>query len=400
MRIGYNVPVVDQLEEVGGITLETTPQLWTKTEGAAHAAPEQVGFDSGQLGKLDAHYAELIAQGLLQGGGHLVARNGKIASWSAMGRLNGVKGEGSLQPDSIRKLSSLTKAFTTIALVKLIEDGKLDLDQPVAALLEEFDNGTYRDVTLFHLLTHTSGIPPVPGYYNEPYPRRWYDPDSHKSWIVQALTGLPVCKPGEAYNYTSTGYALLGEIVSRVSGERFEEYVMNRIVHPLGLERTWFDVPAELHAEVCVLDQYDIDSLGQSADNWKVIPRAASGMHSTMYDLWKLGQMLLNGGTFEGRRILGRKSVELLTKRHLFRVPAYHWGGQIKDKGHALGFDLAIHSTSYESQGTYQLEGAGRIALFVDPAESMVVVLLVPSVHSWVPRSVLGTKQIIWSSLV
>jgi len=382
------------------MTMETTSAGWIKQEGAVHAAPEEVGFDSRQLGKLDAHYEELIGQGLLQGGGHLVARNGKIAAWSTAGRLNGVTGEGDLLPDSIRKLSSLTKAFTTVAVVKLIEDGKLDLDQPVAAVLEEFNNGTHRDITLLHLLTHTSGIQPVQGYYNEPYPRGWYDPGSSKSWIVQALTGLPVCKPGEAYNYTSTGYALLGEIVSRVSGEPFEDYVMSRIVQPLGLERTWFDVPAELRSQVCVVDQYDVDSLDRPADYSQGIPRAASGLYSTLYDLWKFGQMLLNGGTFEGRRILGRKSVELLTRRQLFQVPAYHWGGQIKDKGHALGFDLAIHSASYESQGTYQLEGAGRIGLFVDPAENMVVVLLVPSVHSWVPRSVLGTRQIIWSSLI
>lgn len=74
-------------------------------------------------------------------------------------------------------------------------------------------------------------------------------------------------------------------------------------------------------------------------------------------------------------------------------------GGQIKDKGHALGFDLVIDPLVYESQGTYQLEGGGRSGLFVDPSEKLVVTLFVPSVYSWVPESVLGTKQIIWSSL-
>jgi len=380
--------------------METKSAYWKKTDGEVHVKPEEVGLDSTQLGKLEPHFEELIGQGLLQGGGHLVSRNGKIASWSAMGCLNGITEEGDLLPDSIRKLSSLTKAFTTVAIVKLIEDGKLDLDQPVAVVLEEFDNSVYRDISLFHLMTHTSGIQPVQGYYNEPYPRNWYDPDGQKSWIVQALTGLPVCKPGEAYNYSSVGYMLLGEIVARVSGTSFEDFVMNRIVIPLGLERTWFDVPEDLHSQVCVVDSYDFESLRRTGEYWKGVPRSASGMYSTMFDLWKFGQMLLNGGTFEGRRILGRKSVELLTKRHLFQVPAYHWGGQIKDKGHALGFDLAIHTTSYESQGTYQLEGAGRTGLFVDPVEKMVVVMLVPSLHSWVPRSVLGTKQIIWSSLI
>ncbi|QJD83066.1 serine hydrolase domain-containing protein [Cohnella herbarum] len=371
----------------------------TILEGKLDAAPEEVMMDSLQLHKLNGHFDDLITKDQIQAAGYLVARHGKIVAWQSQGPLHGTTKEGLLQPDSLRQLSSITKAFTSVAIVKLIEDGKLYLDQPVSTIIEEFNNPMHQDITLFHLLTHTSGIMPVRGYYNEPYPREWWGAQGMDGWIRKVLQGPLVCQPGEAYNYSSVGFSLLGEAVSRISGKKYENFVNDHILQPLKMHRTFFDVPERLWAEVCTVNQADVEQLNEKDDGSSKPPLSDSGLYSTMYDLWKFGQMLLNGGTFEGERILGRKTVELLTRRHLFNVPAYHWGGKIKDKGHALGLDLTISPLNFESQGTFQLEGGGRSALFVDPAENLVVVLFVPSVYSWVPLSVLGTKQIIWSSL-
>lgn len=371
-----------------------------RIDGPLDAAPEEVEIDSKQLIKLDDHFQDLISQNKIQAASYLVARHGKIAAWKSMGKLNGSTEEGDLLPDSLRKMSSITKAFTSVAIVKLIEDGKLYIDQPVATILKEFNNLVHKEITLFHLLTHTSGILPVTGYYNEPYPRDWWGSNGMENWIRKVLQGPLVCQPGEAYNYSTVGFALLGEIVSRVSGLKYEDYIFENIIQPLQMNRTMFDVPVELHSEVCTVDKMDIDKLTLYDIDFPNPPRSDSGLYSTLFDMWKFGQMLLNGGSFEGVRILGRKSVDLMTRRHLFNVPAYHWGGKIKDKGHALGFDLAINNLSFESEGTFQLEGAGRSGFFVDPVEKLVVVLFVPSIYSWVPESVLGTKQIIWSSLM
>ncbi|HEY2491676.1 MAG TPA: serine hydrolase domain-containing protein [Paenibacillus sp.] len=370
------------------------------TKGVLDASPEEVAIDTRQLNKLDSHFQNLMSQEKIQGASYLVARHGKIAAWKSMGRLHGVTEQGNLQPDSLRKMSSITKAFTSVSIVKLIEDGKLYIDLPVSTILEEFNTPVHKDITLFHLLTHTSGILPVTGYYNEPYPREWWGANGMENWIRKVLQGPLVCQPGDAYNYSTVGFALLGEIVSRISGKKYEDYVIENIIQPLSMERTFFDVPEHLHSEVCTVDNMDIERLSVQDDSSSMPPRSDSGLYSTLFDMWKFGQMLLNGGTFEGQRILGRKSVDLLTRRHLFNVPAYHWGGQIKDKGHALGFDLAINNLTFESEGTFQLEGAGRSGFFVDPVEQLVVVLFVPSIYSWVPESVLGTKQIIWSSLM
>lgn len=379
--------------------MDMLSDTWRVIEGTTEVSPEEVHMDSRQLGKLDQHFQELISQKKIQAASYLVAHEGKVAAWRSMGVLHGTSGEGELQPDSIRKLSSITKAFTSVSIVKLIEDGKLYVDQPVATILEEFNNPMHQGIKLYHLLTHTSGIMPVTGYYNEPYPREWWGAGGMENWIPKVLRGPLVCQPGEAYNYSTVGFALLGEIVARVSGLRYEDFVKEHILQPLGMNRTFFDIPVELHSEVCTVDERDVERLSDQEWDASLPPRSDSGLYSTLYDMWKFGQMLLNGGSFEGQRILGRKSVELLTRRHLFNVPAYHWGGMIKDKGHALGLDLAIDHLSFESQGTFQLEGSGRSALFVDPVEKLVVILFVPSVYSWIPESVLGTKQIIWSSL-
>ncbi|AJS58452.1 serine hydrolase domain-containing protein [Paenibacillus sp. IHBB 10380] len=370
------------------------------TEGVLDASPEEVAIDTQQLNKLESHFQNLISQEKIQAASYLVARHGRIAAWKSMGRLHGATEQGNLQPDSLRKMSSITKAFTSVSIVKLIEDGNLYIDLPVSTILEEFNTPVHKDITLFHLLTHTSGILPVTGYYNEPYPREWWGANGMENWIRKVLQGPLVCQPGDAYNYSTVGFALLGEIVSRISGKKYEDYVIENIIQPLRMKRTFFDVPEHLHSEVCTVDKMDIERLCAQDDSSSTPPRSDSGLYSTLFDMWKFGQMLLNGGTFEGQRILGRKSVDLLTRRHLFNVPAYHWGGQIKDKGHALGFDLAINNLTFESEGTFQLEGAGRSGFFVDPVEKLIVVLFVPSIYSWVPESVLGTKQIIWSSLM
>ncbi|WP_256760368.1 serine hydrolase [Cohnella sp. WQ 127256] len=373
---------------------------WPVLEGNIEVVPEEVGLDSRQLSKLDHHFQELMSHNKLQGASYLVARNGKVVAWKSMGPLHGSTNEGQLQPDSLRKLSSITKAFTSVSIVKLIEDGKLYIDQPVASILEEFNNPMHQEINLFHLLTHTSGILPVTGYYNEPYPREWWGAGGTDNWIRKVLQGPLVCQPGEAYNYSTVGFALLGEIIARTSRKKYEEYVIENILQPLGMERTFFDIPEHLLSEVCTVDEYDREKMRGQEDDSRRPPRSDSGLYSTLNDMWKFGQMLLDGGAFRDQRILGRRSVELLTSRHLFHVPAYHWGGKIKDKGHALGLDLAIDHLSFETQGTFQLEGAGRSAFFVDPKEKLVVVFFVPSIYSWVPLSVLGTKQIIWSSLV
>ncbi|OBZ09263.1 serine hydrolase [Bacillus sp. FJAT-26390] len=149
--------------------------------------------------------------------------------------------------------------------MKLIEDGKLYIDFPVAPILEEFNNPVHKD----HLVSFADAyirIMPVTVYYNEPYPREWWGAGCMDNWISKVLQGPLVCEPGAAYNYSTVGFALLGEMISRVSGMAYESYVIENIIQPLKMNRTFFDVPAHLHAEVCTVDNKDLKRIRAIVD--------------------------------------------------------------------------------------------------------------------------------------
>lgn len=128
---------------------------------------------------------------------------------------------------------------------------------------------------------------------------------------------------------------------------------------------------------------------------------SAGGLSSNLYDLWKLGQMMLNcGRSIEGVQILGRKTAELMTRNHLTNVSAFYWGGKIKDFKYGLGWYLMPKELNLESLGTFSNEGWGRSALYIDPAEQMIAVYFVPSTIDWFPEQLVNPRAIMWSGLV
>ncbi|WP_158606727.1 serine hydrolase domain-containing protein [Paenibacillus ginsengarvi] len=368
--------------------------------GHTNASPSEVEYDARKLDTLDRHFGQLIDDGKIQAASYLLARYGKIFAHKSMGARVGFEESGDLQPDSIRRIASTTKAFTAVAVLKLVEDGKLYLEQPVSNLIEEFDTPLHRSITVFHLLTHTSGICPDPGYYLEPYPRGWWNGHDGDSWIKGVLSGPVRCKPGEFYNYSSAGFGMLGELIGRITGMHYNDYIRQSILEPLGMSRTFFDVPEHLHDEVCLAEKFDAERLTTSTKQPGKMPRAGGGLHSTLQDLWKFGQMLLDKGTFEGKRIISRKSVEAMTRNQLNKVPAYAWGVQIPSKNFGLGLNLFLEGGELKSQATFSHEGAGRCALHIDPAEQLVAVFFVPTATpGFLPESIVHPGNIIWSGL-
>jgi CubicO group peptidase (beta-lactamase class C family) len=112
--------------------------------------------------------------------------------------------------------------------------------------------------------------------------------------------------------------------------------------------------------------------------------------------------MLLNLGTLEGVRILGRKAVEAMTRNWLIEVPAFQWGGKLKRKSYGLGLEVRVSahpSLGITSPDTYNHEGAGRCAMYIDPAEQLIAVYMVPTTIDWLPESVINPQAIIWSGL-
>jgi CubicO group peptidase (beta-lactamase class C family) len=373
-------------------------------QGEIDVTPQEAGFLPEKLDYLDAFFLDLIAQDKLQCASYLLSRQGHVFAHRSMGKLKYNDDSLAFMPDSIRRVASITKLFAAVSIMQLIEEGKLYLDQPVYTVIEEFDNDAHKEITIFHLLTHSSGLRADPGYFLEPYPKGWWayvsaaEEGEDVSWIEAILSGPMQSKPGEAWSYSSAGYCMLGEIVSRVSGTPVEQYICQMINGPLGMPHSFFDVPEELHDRVCLTHEWGEKRLKPDKDRAKWPPRVSGGMYSTLPDLWRFGQMLLNLGTLEGTRILGRKTVEAMMRNHLpGGLPAFRWGLKRREI-YGLGLALASNKDTC-SPGTFHHEGAGACGLYIDPVEELVFAYFVPTTHDWVAESVVGPRTIVWSGL-
>jgi CubicO group peptidase (beta-lactamase class C family) len=365
------------------------------TKGKTDTPPEHVKVRSEGLELLDQFLLEQIEAKHVQAAGYILSRYGKIFAHGTMGALSGLEEEkGGFLPDSIHAIASGTKVFTATAIMQLVEQGKLSLEQPLSTFMPEFANPMHEKITVFHLMTHTSGLPADPGAHVEPYPRPfWSDEINETNWVSFMLRG-PIQYPvGEVYNYCTAGFMLLGEVVARISGVSYTEYMHQRIFEPLGMMRTFFDVPDKYRQSVCLVTEMDVESLDFPRERSFVGSWAAGGgIYSTLIDIWKFGQMMLNKGTYNGQRILSRKSVEAMIRNHLHAVPTYNWGIPVKAKPFGLGWEIDKDPTF--SPGTISHEGFGWTSLFVDPQEELVYVCMTPTKNDWwvakpmVPRTI------------
>ena len=364
-------------------------------EGITDTTPEQVNYNPQRLNRLDAFFQELIHKKRLQCASYLLALHGKIFAWKSMGPLSYLEGKGDLKPDSIRKLASASKAFTAVAIMQLIENGKLLLEQPVAEIIKEFDNPMYGRIQIFHLLTHTAGLRSDPEFYQEPYPFPFFiDECTPENWIEVILKGPRLTEIGKVWAYSSAGIAVLGEIIRKISGISYEDYIEQNILEPLAMERTFFTVPEELHNQICIAAKSDKEKL--KPYKMAHIFNPLGGLYSSLHDMWKFGQMLLNKGTFNNEYILSRKSVEAMAKTQI-TTPSYYWGSRFEE--YTMGLGLFTQINGILTPGTYNHEGAGFCALYMDPKENFLAAYFVPNPIGWVPEAVVGSRAIMWSGL-
>jgi CubicO group peptidase (beta-lactamase class C family) len=355
--------------------------------GAVDTSPSEVRYDEGRLALLERYYAKLVQSGRVRGASFLVARDGKIIAERAMGRGAEAPDAAPLRPDSMKRIASITKVLTATAVMKLVEDGVLWLDQPVASLIPEFKNPVHGGITLWHLLTHTSGLAPDPGYYAEPHPQDPFD-DLHtrQDWVTKVvLAGAPRFAPGTEWAYCSAGYVVLAEVVARASGRPYPDYVQAELFEPLGMSRSFFAVPERLWPEVAWTFEDERVWQREIRDGgFQGGPPGGGGAYSTLRDLFQLGQCLLDGGVRHGRRILGKKTVQEMFRNQLSGVPAFHWGHRFKDFRHGLGWGLYADSAVI-GPATVVHGGWGWSTLYVDPVERFVYVAFAQDVSDFDP---------------
>ena len=215
-------------------------------------------------------------------------------------------------------------------------------------------------------------------------------------------------EPGKEWQYCSFGFAVLGAVIGKVSGMKAEDYIDENILKPLGLQDTFFlPAKADKIKRINLLAEEEKEEIERMADSssqiptvWEQIPQTGGGLFSTPCDLIRFANMMLGMGTWNGVRILGRKTVEKMTASSLFQVPDYCWGANEPDRKYAIGFDRREGPGFHYSKGTYMHEGSGSCSLVIDPQEQLAAAWFVPfRPGEWYAEGLWNVSNIIWSGL-
>ena len=372
--------------------------------------PEQVGLSSEQLGRLVATLRADSEKGQIPGAVLLVARQGKIALFESVGMLDPAT-KAPMTKDAIFRIYSMSKPITSVAVMMLVEEGKLALGDPVAKYLPQFAevkvgvekpgaDGTpslellapRRAMTVQDLLRHTSGL--TYGVFGASLVKTQYRDSKlltdlrSNADFVDRLATLPLAyHPGTTWEY-SHSTDVVGRIVEVVSRKSLYEFEKERILDPLGMKDTAFYVAdASKHGRIAEPFSNDRNiGIGADFNDPRVTQKVESGgggMVGTVMDYARFCQMLLNGGTLDGRRLLSPKTVAYMTADHLDASiapgPAYGPGPGF---GFGLGFAVrrdAGVSPLQGSVGEFNWGGAGGTYFWIDPKEDMFVVFAMQS---------------------
>ena len=396
------------------------------TSGRTDCKPGEVDYDEQRIPVLNEHLQRLIDEEEIQCASYCVSRYGKIFMHAAAGRKSCKKeDETPLTTGCVYGVASITKLFTATAIMKLVEDGLTRLDVPVGDILSQFNTPPYNSITLFHLLTHTSGMHADAYCYDNPYQTSYWglidrayqlcddDKKNKFDWIAAALgtigSGLRV-KPDTEWAYNSFGFVLLGEIIEKLTGVFAHKYIEENILKPLQMNDSGFEITKETAKRFIVSniagnieEEIDMALNGTAVKHplWDRIPSTAGGLKSTVYDLTRFGNMLLAGGTLDGSRVLGRKAVEKMTSISIHNMPDNCWKAKETDRGFGIGFDMRNGKPFTMSAGTYMHEGYGYSSLYIDPKERLVAAWFTPFVkHGWFMRPLYNVQNLIWSGII
>jgi CubicO group peptidase (beta-lactamase class C family) len=381
------------------------------------ATPESLGFSAERLARIDRFLGErYVAPGLLPCALLQVARDGRLVHQSVLGHAS-LEREQRLAEDTIFRIYSMTKPITSVALMMLVEEGKVAIDDPVHRWIPAWrELGVYRSgmpgafatkpldapMRILDLLRHTSGLTygfqmrtPVDAAYRADHVDA-FEAESLEAF-VDALGRLPLeFSPGTAWNY-SVSTDVVGHLVGLVSGMPFAEFVKRRILEPLGMHDTGFHVPDEKASRFA--DCYITSPSGRLAPapprEFRKPPRAPSGgggLVSTAADYMRFCEMLRRGGELGGVRLLGPKTLALMRANHLpgrrdlAELSVSMFSESIyQGVGFGLGFAMTtdpVKSGIASSPGEYWWGGMASTAFWVDPVEDVCVVFLTQLIPS------------------
>ena len=338
--------------------------------GLPMKSPKLVGMSSERLAKIDHVVERGITAGGYPGASVVVGRRGAAVWEKGFGNLSWERGSAPVSADrTIYDLASLTKVVgTTTALMVLYDEGKIHLDDPVSQYIPAFSGGAKDRVTIRMLLEHRSGLPAGRDLW-----RSAHTPAEARDEVIATPLG---CEPGRCYEYSDLGADMLGFIVEAVSGQRLDTFLDERVFGPLGMTDTHFRPADSLRSRIAPTEVapprgYPLQGEVHDENAYALGGVAGhAGLFSTAADLSIFAQMMLDGGEYEGQRIIADSTIALFTKRAAGT--------------RALGWDTCGGSGScgqYLGEDAYGHTGFTGTSLWIDPQREMFVVLLTNRVH-------------------
>ena len=398
------------------------------------------GISVDSLARLDQHLlSRYIQPEKIAGCLTLISRRGEIAHLSAMGSMDRERNKP-MATDTIFRFYSMTKPITSVALMQLHEQGMFQLTDPVSRFIPQWRDlqvicgggwpnfetrPAERPMSMRDVLSHQSGL--TYGFMEGPLEMAYNKADVYQAAamrgrdlqsMIDRLAEMPLkFSPGDNWNY-GVSTDVCGYLVQAISGQRFDEYLQEHIFDPLGMEDTGFDVPPEKIDRFAANYERGPDKrlrlLDDPATSHYAEPQTffsgGGGLVSTAHDYHRFCQMLLNGGELDGARLLGPKTIELLTMNHLpdgqdlsERALGTFSETANDGVGFGLGFAMIVdipRTQNVGSLGEYYWGGAASTIFWIDPVEDMIVIFLTQFMPSGTFNFRGQIKQILYPGLL
>ena len=382
---------------------------------AVSGRPEDVGLSSERLQRINETVQRYIDSGQITGAVTMVSRKGRTAHFEAHGLMD-LESKAPMRKDAIFRMASMSKPVTGVAILMLMEDGKVRLTDPVSRFIPEFKNtkvaivktaavspgappaaGTpprdpeiytvpaEREITIRDLMTHTSGLESGGAGSREGARMSPRNTSSTLAAYVPALGVVPLdFQPGTQWRYSAlAGIETLGRIVEVASGQTFDQFLKARLFDPLGMKDTAFYPTDDRMPRVVTLYERKDGKLSRTeTPSWlatKTLFSGGGGLWSTPEDYMQFAQMLVNGGVLNGKRLLSPRTVDLMASNHVGDL--YSGIGQ---RQHGMGFGLTVEvvldnvaANRRESNGSFGWDGAFGTHFLVDRKEQLVGLLMV-----------------------
>jgi beta-glucosidase-like glycosyl hydrolase/CubicO group peptidase (beta-lactamase class C family) len=377
-QVRNTVPALFGLSAIAGKLPINIPGMYQMGHGLSQPratrcfdAPEAAGLSPEKLQKVDTILKDAIKDSTFPGGVVAVVKDDILAYCNAFGYHTYHKAE-QVAPNDVYDLASLTKvAATTASVMKLIDEAKISLDDPVSNYFAEFNEGSKNAITIRHLLLHTSGLPAF---------RVYVDSLKSRNEILEAIKNEPLInEPGTEYVYSDLGFILLGQIVQQQSGLPLNEYAKKMFYKPLGMESTRFNPKQAGNRFASRIPPTEIDEMYRNKTvqaevhderAWFLGGVAGhAGLFSNVQDLSIFAQMLLNEGSYAGKQYIRPETIRAFTAKQ----SQLHNRGYGFDRKSDTGFSTAGSLTGNRTFGHLGFTGT---SLWMDPEKNIAIILL------------------------